>query len=156
MSVFWGVDPGQRGALAALDERGQPLDVWDLAYAGNDLDVVWLAGILAEFDGPAFAAVERQLPLHPAGRRAGLTSTFENGRNYGALLATFALLGIPVHDPTPSQWKRSLRLGRDKGAAVALARKLFPTISLRTPRGRALDGRAEALLLAEFGRRRHL
>ena len=41
-----------------------------------------------------------------------------------------------------------------KGPVYETAHRLFPTVELATPRGRLLDGRSDALLIAEWGRRR--
>jgi hypothetical protein len=40
-----------------------------------------------------------------------------------------------------------------KRSSVALATEMFPHFDDRTPRGRLKDGEAEALLIAEYGRR---
>lgn len=40
-----------------------------------------------------------------------------------------------------------------KGPALEVARRLFPGAELTTERGRVLDGRSDALLIAEYGKR---
>ena len=43
--------------------------------------------------------------------------------------------------------------GKEKDASVYRAQQLFPLAQLVGPRGGKYDGRAEALLIAEYGRR---
>jgi hypothetical protein len=52
----------------------------------------------------------------------------------------------------PQVWKKRLKIDSDKKVSLALARQLFPN----APLARVKDGgRAEALLIAEYMRRKH-
>ena len=77
----------------------------------------------------------------------------------GCWQGVLAALQIPHQMVTPQRWKRTLMDGRPKGkaASVLVAQQLFPWAApqLRGPRGKALDGRADALLIAEYVRRHH-
>lgn len=50
---------------------------------------------------------------------------------------------------TPSVWKRSYGLSKDKHASLNKAQLMFPTAELHLAKN---DGRAEALLIAEYCR----
>jgi len=73
-------------------------------------------------------------------------------------------LGVKTVTVTPQTWKADLvwpGFGKDradKTAAYRAACQLYPQAAdqLRTPRGRVLDGRAEALLIAHWGLRHAL
>lgn len=137
-----GVDPGIAGAVALLDGRG---DVLDMPANPRDL---WdsLSAWRADYHD-LHAYVEKAQPMP----RQGVASTFKTGYGYGVIIGLLAGLGIPYETVTPAVWKRKMGLwGRDKEASRALARQYWPTASL----GRVRDhGRAEALLIAEYGRR---
>ena len=87
----------------------------------------------------------------------GVASTFTIGLNYGVLIGICAGLGIPIEIVHPKTWKKAMLSDttKDKGASVLRAQQLFPGVNLkRTERCKGPDdGMAEALLLAEYGRR---
>jgi hypothetical protein len=55
---------------------------------------------------------------------------------------------ISIDFVTPSVWKSSLRLSKDKNASLHKARLMFPAAELHLAKH---DGRAEALLIAQYG-----
>ena len=156
-----GIDPGVKGALALIDENDAsrvPL-VFDLPYIGDIPDVRWLSAEVGidwcDSDGPiplCLFVVEQPIAM-PGQSSKATASTF---RAYGALLAWVTLARIPLITPRPNAWKAKLGVTRDKESSLALAARLFPGAGLHGPRGGAKDGRAEALLLAEYGRRHHV
>jgi len=74
-------------------------------------------------------------------------TTFEG---YGYLKAFLVANGIPYIEIRPAAWKKEAGLlKKDKADSVNKAKQMFPSAELQTPRGRLLDGRAEALLMAE-------
>ncbi len=80
----------------------------------------------------------------------GVKSMFTIGLGFGAWLALLAALEIPYERVRPTVWKRALKLpGKDKEAARLKAQQLFPSADLQLKKH---HGRAEALLLADFGR----
>lgn len=62
-----------------------------------------------------------------------------------------------VETVNPHIWQKVFGITGKKGdtgdQSIQIARSLFPTIEFETKRGRKLDGRADALLIAEYGRR---
>lgn len=83
----------------------------------------------------------------------GVTSMFNMGVGFGILQTIPICLGIPLNFVSPVTWKKKIMegQGKRKDAAVYRAQQLFPNAELVTPRGRKLDGRAEALLIAHYG-----
>lgn len=142
-----GVDPGEKGGIAVIG--GESPEVLALPYAGKRLDLERTRAILAEWS-PKVAYVE----LPGSRPKESSASGQSRGIAYGMLLALLWHREIPVFEVTPKKWKNALNLGSDKSEAVALCQRLFPSIDLipgrcRTPQ----DGLAEALLIAEYGRR---
>jgi hypothetical protein len=174
MTLYIGIDPGKQGAIASLDDAGN-YQVLDLPYIGDEVDAHWIwdtVGLWSSEYGDTLVVVEQQVPipvfrkmrkgepvLGPDGKpemmRPGAKSTFLLGKNYGAIVTAIRLVDPPVrYDlPTPRMWKDAFGLGASKEDSMKRAEHHFPDAQLHTPRGRALDGRAEALLLADFGRR---
>jgi crossover junction endodeoxyribonuclease RuvC len=98
-------------------------------------------------DGRAHAVIEEAQAMPGQGVR----SMFTIGVGFGVWLGLLATLDIPYTRVRPSVWKPSMGLrGQDKEAARLRAQQLFPQADLRHKRD---HGKAEALLLAEYGRR---
>jgi hypothetical protein len=70
----------------------------------------------------------------------------------------FQALGVSLVEVPPKDWQREykIRSTKDddtKAQSYLIASRMFPEVELRGPRGAVLDGRADALLIAEYGRR---
>lgn len=148
MTTILGIDPGATGALASIQPT---VEAWDLPPCATDLAV-----LLRTFD-PATTRVyvERSQPMprkvKGEGRQVDPISMFNYGRSYGQILGVLGALGFWYREVPANTWKARMRLTRkDKAASVAMARDLFPEASLKRVKD---HGRAEALLIAEFGRR---
>jgi hypothetical protein len=172
MSAVVGIDPGLKGAIAAIEGRRivflqdcptmlvEVGKVMRRAYCESEM-VAALAK-LAGARGIDLVGIERQqaFPGRPdaSGRMQsqGVVSTFSTGLGFGLWCGIIAALGLRNVRPTPSAWKRAMLAGLapGKGSSVLAASRLFPEAPLRGPRGAFLDGRAEALLIAEYCRQR--
>jgi len=83
----------------------------------------------------------------------GVTSMFSFGRTLGFAHGIAAAAEAPIHFVTPTVWKGKLGLlNSDKGASREKARTLFPASAHAFERVKD-DGRAEAALLAYYGRK---
>lgn len=162
--VLIGVDPGLDGAIAVLHP---------LAYTTHDIPVLQVkAGkkVRRRYNVAELVRIFRQvrdeshIQKYPvevwlenvhAMPGQGVTSMFNMGRGLGMYEGIITSLEMPLNYISPVTWKRKIMAGqgREKGAAVYKAQQLFPSAVLTTPRGRKLDGRAEALLIAEYGKR---
>lgn len=144
------IDPGLSGGVAVL-HRDQTITAQPMPLAGKELDLITLATLVREVD-PDWIVVERVGPMP----KQGVVSTFKFGSGYGALLGIAAALQIPTELVTPQRWKGRVLHGtaKDKPAAIAYCRRVFPAIHLVPPRCRVPhDGIADALCLLEYGRR---
>lgn len=162
--VYVGIDPGKEGALVrlAVEYPGQAefLDTPIVRAAGSK------AGV---YDEVEMARGLRQLSRVSAGFHVlvviekvhampgqGVTSMFTFGMGYGIWLGIIAALGLPHVRVDPRTWRKSslVDVAKNDAAVAAAAGRLYPAVSSRltTPRGRALMGRVDALLLAHHGR----
>jgi hypothetical protein len=80
----------------------------------------------------------------------GVSSSFKFGMAYGAAIAIAERFNCVWHMVTPQKWKKALQLDSDKNKSLELARELWPQAPLLRKKD---NGRAEALLLAEYLRR---
>lgn len=160
MSVWIGIDPGLDGALAVM--AGGAVEVFPTPVAvtkGSKREYLvssmrqLLDGVRPLFDGEVLAMVEVV-----AGSMAGNFSTgYKQGRGNGLWEGLLAGMCIPYELVSPVRWKGAMGLhGQEKSGSVVLVQRMFPDLAgaVTGPRGRALDGPADAVLLAEYARRR--
>lgn len=142
-----GIDPGQSGGIAWIDEHGKPCvekmpetlaDIWDLisSFTFN-----------AGFDRirPVCKAYLEQVHSMPG---QGVASSFKFGQGYGGLEMALIAAGIPFERVTPQKWQKALGCltGGNKNVSKAKAQELFPSIKFT-------HATADAMLIAEYGRR---
>jgi hypothetical protein len=148
VSCYLGIDPGVRGGIAYVS--GHDAEAWPMPIIGNEIDVAAIRRLLLDIK-PDVAIIEKALVMP----RQGGVSAYTIGRNYGMLLTLLLVHQIRTEEVSPSQWKKSMGVSSDKDSSIMLASKLFPTVELVVSgRRKHHDGLAEALLLAEYGRRR--
>ena len=81
----------------------------------------------------------------------GSVSMFQFGTSYGLVLGVLAALQIETHQVSPVTWKKHFRLTSSKDASRMKACSMFPAQAALFARVKD-DGRAEAALLAVYGR----
>lgn len=149
MANIVAIDPGKNGAIAFISSQEDDPIVHPMPMAGKELDLPAIAELIQSAD----LVVIEKVHAMPG---QGVTSMFTFGCGYGAIQGITAALKIRTELVPPQTWKSSVLKGtkKDKDAAIAYCRKAFPDISLVLPRCRKPhDGMADALCLAEYGRR---
>jgi len=100
-----------------------------------------------------YAAIEKGQAMP----KQGVRSMFKFGMNYGIWKGILASFGIPFREITPRTWQKGvIAKAQDKKPALAAAQRMFPQAKLTGPRGGAKDGRADALLIADWCRRQYV
>jgi crossover junction endodeoxyribonuclease RuvC len=172
LHVFVGIDPGKKGGIAVVDEYGDRLMSRPMPVTTEgEIDSALLRDVLNfATDDVVYGMVI--LEKAQAMPKQGVTSVFSYGKGYGKIVAVLELLQLPFEEVRPAVWKKSFGLTqkktilekagkvdsgkykRAKQSSVALAAALFSSFVSETPWGRKKDEEAEALLLAEWGRRK--
>lgn len=144
--VFIGIDPGLAGGIAIIDDTTNSA----IAYKYTPQKLIEVIQSLVNKEESHFTV--EQVHAMP---KQGVTSMFTFGVGYGTILGILLANGIVPLDAKPSVWKRTMRVTADKKTSIKKAQELFPNTSLLpTSRCRVpSDGLAEALLIAEYGRR---
>ena len=147
MRAYVGIDPGKSGAMAVIKPDGRidivPFDAVQYSKA--------MAFLCQEFQD-IVCCVEK-VGAMPG---QGVVSMFNFGHNLGLIEGLLKAYGIPYQLVPPQTWKKEFSLSSDKAKSIEACQNLFPDVSLLpTNRSRKPnDGMAEALLLAEYARRR--
>jgi hypothetical protein len=146
MSIFFGIDPGVGGAIAALPS------ISEFKYAfprlklkdATERDVAeWL---VAQNISTSFAVIES---VHSS-PQMGVRSAFTFGRSYGFLRGVLAALAIPYVEVRPQKWQKAMECmtGGDKKVSKAKAQQLYPG-------EKVTHADADAMLLATYCRKHH-
>lgn len=177
MTITAAIDPGITGSICI---SGEPIVLHDMpvieihkkpvrkgakAKIKREVDVPRLLSILREA-GVGMVLIEEQQE-RPARfstgkdadgvdieRKQGVSSSWTTAKNYYLIVG--ALIGADISQEAihPKTWQAAFKIsGNSKGQSCQIAERLYPGASFRGPRGRALDGRADAALLLEYGRR---
>jgi crossover junction endodeoxyribonuclease RuvC len=152
MTRIIAIDPGLGGGVAFTDTITRLTWAIPTPVLGKQIDLADLAAQISHCK-PHLIALEK---VHSMPGQ-GVASIFTFGKGYGALLGIAAALRIPCEEITPQKWKGVVLSGtaKDKDAAIAYCRRVFPDIPLVMPKCKvAHTGVADALCLMEYARRK--
>ena len=141
MKLYMGIDPGYSGAIVVIDHSGQFIDSVRLSETEHDI-----SDFIDEYSEHVQAAVLEKVSAMP---RQGVSSTFKFGTSYGFCRGLLVCHRVRFEVVTPGTWQRALGcLSKgDKNVTKAAAQRLFPG-------EKVVHATADAMLLAEFARRR--
>lgn len=141
MKYYMGVDPGQGGGVAILDDSGGIHST--VAMPATPIEILHALG---KHGRDIQAALEG---VH-ASPQMGVVSSFSFGKGYGGLEMALFANGVPFITVYPKKWQNALDCltGGDKNVSKAKALSLWPGYKIT-------HAIADALLLAEYVRRLH-
>lgn len=155
-----GIDPGLSGGVAILHPSGD-IELFDtpsvnvVKQSGKSkrmYDTQLMTEIIKSCTNGGFKnrlqAVIEQVNAMPG---QGVTSMFSMGYGFGLWIGIIATLGIPINYVHPRIWKKEFSLSKDKNLSILRAKELFPRANITLKKH---EGRAEALLMAEWFRRK--
>lgn len=142
MRIYLGIDPGVSGGFAIVSEELSVVRAVAFEHVTPQDIVTTLRP--AKF---SFAYLEN-VGAMPG---QGVSSTFKFGVNFGWWQGVLTSLGIPFERVAPVKWQTVMRCrtGGDKNISKQRAQELFPDIKMT-------HAIADALLIAEYGRRTQL
>jgi crossover junction endodeoxyribonuclease RuvC len=161
--IYIGIDPGLNGAVGVLSEispywRSEVYDTPTMVVSGIKEKRVYNAAAMAALLKPFAEHVGDDVlvileAVHSMPKQ-GVSSSFSFGEGLGMWKGIIAAFGLPLEMPSPQRWKKEIMAdqGKDKDASRFKAIALFPALATQLARVKD-DGRAEALLLAEYGKR---
>jgi hypothetical protein len=169
MKYTIGIDTGLHGAIAKIDSDMRVISLEDIPVIQkkvsgknrSEYNYPQLKNIFCSLTKgeDVFVMIEKTHPqavfLH------GTPQTNHNlGLNYGYFLGLLYANGVPFEIVSAKEWQKGFFTvdkstdSTTKTCSYSCAARLFPGAVLSTPKGRVLDGRADALLIAEHARRR--
>lgn len=150
--AYVGIDPGQSGGIGVIWD-----DIEAFPMPGSEQDIVKLIANIRQ-KAPEIVVILEKAQAMP---KQGIVSTGKYMESYGFIKGALAAMKIPFQEVRPAVWKREILSGeidkRDKDTSIRICERIFPQVDLILPRCRKPhDGMAEALLIAEYGRRKNL
>jgi crossover junction endodeoxyribonuclease RuvC len=141
MNLYMGIDPGYSGSIVIVEESGPIHDAVRLSRTEHDV-----AGFVEEYAPQVQYAILEKVGAMP---RQGVSSTFKFGTSYGFCRALLVCYKVPFELVTPAVWQQVMkcRSKGDKNVTKAAAQRLFP-------RQKVVHANADAMLIAEYARRR--
>jgi len=149
-----GIDPGLKGGLALIDDTGSIRYIGQTQVAGKEIVVRRFVELITGYSVPVMAVMEK---VHSMPRQSS-QSTFRFGEGYGKIKGILETLNTRYELVHPQTWKKEILHGTDKSkqAAIEWVNRVYPGVDLRQGKKVPSDGIADALCLAEYGRRKFL
>lgn len=157
--IVIGIDPGGKGGIGWIDDtltKGN-VDVRPMPETPKQIFDLLHGIVEDEVEVHAFLEKAQSFP------KQGIASAYNYGHHNGFLEGALTALAIPYTLVKPNVWMKRMHAGADskldtKDRSIQVCQRLFPTVSLLpTPKcKKPADGMAEALLIAEDGRRETL
>lgn len=148
-----GIDPGKKGAFAAVANDGRLLGVRDMPVIANEVDPAEVVRIILELLAiePAAHPADHMIVLEEVAAfpKNGSIGNFKLGKAYGILLGAVAAVQVPYKTVRPTQWKRAMRCSAEKDLSRQRFNERWPTHGDLVRRKLDAD-RAEAALLAAW------
>lgn len=146
-----GIDPGKSGGVAFIytDSKG---DVVAHSYVYDDMVFIDKMRDIKDMSTRVSVCVEKVNAMP----KQGVVSVFTFGKSLGFIEGVLKAFNLPYQLVPPTKWRSEFSLTGDKSQSITVCQKLFPDVNLMaTMRCRKPhDGMAEALLMAEYARRR--
>ena len=149
MSIYIGVDPGKKGAMAIMGYSNTTGERYMMKII--PFDPQEYIKTLKQFNG-ATVCIEQVHSLP----HEGVKSVWSFGQTYGWLLGVLDAVGLSYQAVSPNLWKKDFSLLRtEKKQSIEVCKRLFPGIELkRTDRCKKDDDNmADAALICEYARR---
>lgn len=160
-----GIDPGLSGAVAFLRPSDGalhlfPMPVKRFAKSRSTIDAKAFYDLMVKYvpNYNATILIEKVWAgvFGKTKRTQGASSAFSFGRSAGIVVGVSnSFPHAQVHEIYPAVWKACLGLSADKSECRLAAGELFPLKKAHFSRAKD-DGKAEAALIAHFGRLKYL
>lgn len=139
LQVFWGIDPGKKGGIAYLTEKGKH---GFFSFEKLSTDSHEFKNLITYLKASKSIVVMESVRSSP---QQGVTSAFNFGRNAGFYDGMLKTLGITPIEIAPAKWQGALgcRSKGNKNVTKDKAKQIFKDIKIT-------HENADALLIAYY------
>jgi len=150
MKLWIGIDPGKNGSLCAIDEDNKCTFI-DFKTKGLYGYIDFIKTIKADNTKKIETFFIEQVASMPG---QGVKSMFSFGQRFGELEGMLQALEVGYQTVRPRIWQKNIGIkpkSSKKEIAITI-KKVYPDAKFDGPRGGLLDGRADALGIAHYGK----
>lgn len=159
MAIFLGIDCGLQGGIAVF---GDTVEIYSIPIVTEKkeksikrkYDIKAIKDIFLKYwstKESIHVFIEKTQAFPGQGGVSMWSIGFGDGMYQGILTA----LQIPYEVVHPKKWQKEFSIsGKTKSLSFEVANRLYPHLKLTTERGKILDGLCDALLIAEYGKRK--
>lgn len=167
MRFFVGIDIGKSGAYYILNEKRQEVERGVMPMIKKNVDWHGLNRIISKYkDFDVLVLFEKLNVIFGSSKK----TAFSMGEQYGAVRMACVANAIPYMEVPPKTWQKDIFEGQvkiiktgsksaldTKAMALEAARRLYPSVNLLASERstKPHDGIIDALLIAEYGRRKY-
>lgn len=151
-----GIDPGLKGGYAIYSDNYESgfVKVFPMPVYGKEIDVSKIREHFMNNHWNTRSIPTVYIEKCSSMPKQGVCSVFKFGKGYGQIIGLCQAFGWPYELVRPMTWKNIVLsdTAKDKDAAIAVAKRLFPHIDLILPGCRVPhDGLADALCILQYG-----
>ncbi len=145
--IYFGVDPGASGAIAAIDDLGTVLDVCRFSKVSSEGQIgLLMHQFLSAFEGPRLLAIEK---VHSMPQQSS-QSTFTFGFHYGESYAAAVICKVPLEAVRPQKWQKDLGLLSKPGESKTEHKRRMKEFAATRWARKVVADEADAMLIAEW------
>lgn len=159
--IIVGIDPGNKGGIAAMNGKGKFICAEPIPKSAGLINKLLCEIIYDSYDTEVW--IEKAQPHRTTNdHKEGITQIFSTGYNYGKIKTITEVLKYKaeewnkrfyIEEVYPLTWKKAFKLSKDKELSMKMCMFLYPESKdlIYGKNGGALDGVAEAILIAHYG-----
>jgi len=146
--AYIGIDPGAKGQLCVLVPDTK--QVAFMAASDKPMAILEWINTISALNPIAVIMIENVHSLFGMSAK----SNFNFGYNVGVVNTLALASGQSVDRVTPKVWQKHVGV-RSKGPSIkkdvaAICDRLYPSVSIRGPKGGLQDGKSDALMIAHY------
>ena len=153
LKAYIGCDPGAKGSICLLVPDNKTVEFCDTNIPPIQI-IEWLEDVFLKYDIQMIMIEEVHSIFGTSAK-----SNFNFGFNVGLLHGIFRVTPVGLDLVKPKEWQKYIGVkakGKDiKKDVASICQRLYPTVSIHTERGRLLDGRSDALMIAYYCMQKH-
>jgi hypothetical protein len=157
MSNFYlGIDPGKNGGIALVNYRGKVIHLVSMPETLGDLDEALKTCSEFAIDGHTISGALEKVGGYIGKGQPG-SAMFNFGKGVGHLQALLYAHEIPYEEITPQKWQKAIGVSskKEKETGTQWKNRLRGVAQKLFPRQKITLATADALLIAEYLRRKH-
>jgi hypothetical protein len=166
MKYYIGIDIGLQGGIVILDKDGTIKEFHNMPKDKSGIDIIELDKIFWEYEGsPCMVIFEKLGPIFGSSKK----TAWSMGVQVGLMKTICSIRSLPYTEVQAKVWQKEMfqgipaitKAGKSsldtKAMALEAFKRLYPKVDFKRPKAdKQYDGLIDALLMADYGKRKNL